>query len=118
MVDLDRVINGLARSGLASGLAGGLAGGALTGALTSKRGRNVDVAQHQCCIPCASRGRLSRKCTVGIDTNGQLPVTACVGPNHQVTTGPAFLYHLELVAILIKDGVVDVVSTLVGVARE
>ena len=41
MVDLDRVINGLARSGLASGLAGGLAGGALTGALTSKRGRKA-----------------------------------------------------------------------------
>ena len=41
MLDFNKIMSGLAQSGVASGLAGGLAGGALTGALTSKGGRKA-----------------------------------------------------------------------------
>lgn len=41
MIDLDRIIGGLSRSGAAAGLAGGLAGGTLVGALASKKGRKT-----------------------------------------------------------------------------
>ena len=41
MTDLNKLIGGLASSGVLSGFAGGLAGGALGGALTSKKGRKV-----------------------------------------------------------------------------
>jgi len=41
MKDLNRIIDGLGRSGVLSGLAGGVTGGALTGMLTSKRGRKI-----------------------------------------------------------------------------
>lgn len=41
MVDLNKLMSGLAQSGFASGLAGGMAGGALSGALMSKKGRKV-----------------------------------------------------------------------------
>ena len=41
MKDLNRIINGLSKSGVLSGLAGGLAGGTLAGALTSKKGRKL-----------------------------------------------------------------------------
>ncbi len=41
MVDLNKLMSGLARSGFASGLAGGVAGGALSGALMSRKGRKV-----------------------------------------------------------------------------
>ncbi len=41
MVDLNRIMSGLANSGVASGLAAGVAGGALGSALTSKKGKKV-----------------------------------------------------------------------------
>lgn len=41
MQDLNRIIDGLGRSGVLSGLAGGVAGGALTGLVTGKRGRKL-----------------------------------------------------------------------------
>ena len=41
MIDLDRIIGGLSRSGAAAGLAGGLAGGTLVGALAGKKGRKT-----------------------------------------------------------------------------
>jgi uncharacterized membrane protein YebE (DUF533 family) len=39
MIDLNKIVQGLARSGVASGFVGGAAGGALTSALMSKKGR-------------------------------------------------------------------------------
>jgi uncharacterized membrane protein YebE (DUF533 family) len=39
MIDLNRIVQGLAQSGVASGFVGGAAGGALTSALMSKKGR-------------------------------------------------------------------------------
>ncbi len=39
MLDLNKIVSGLSKSGAASGLAGGLAGGAMAGALASKKGR-------------------------------------------------------------------------------
>jgi uncharacterized membrane protein YebE (DUF533 family) len=41
MNDLNKMINGLSKSGLFSGFAGGLAGGSLAGLMTSKKGRNM-----------------------------------------------------------------------------
>lgn len=41
MIDLDKIIGGLSRSGVAGGLAGGLAGGTLAGALATKKGRKT-----------------------------------------------------------------------------
>lgn len=40
-MDLNRIINGLASSGIGGGLAGGVAGGALLSALASKRGKKT-----------------------------------------------------------------------------
>lgn len=39
MIDLNKIVQGLAQSGVASGFVGGAAGGALTSALMSKKGR-------------------------------------------------------------------------------
>lgn len=41
MLELNRMLEGLAQSGLTTGLAGGVAGGLATSAMTSKRGRRV-----------------------------------------------------------------------------
>jgi len=41
MLDLNKIVSGLSKSGAASGLAGGLAGGAVVGALASKKGRKT-----------------------------------------------------------------------------
>ena len=41
MLDLNRIVNGLAQSGAAAGLAGGLAGGTVVSALSSKKGRKT-----------------------------------------------------------------------------
>ena len=41
MLDLNRIVSGLADSGAVAGLAGGLAGGTVVGALSSKKGRKT-----------------------------------------------------------------------------
>ncbi|MEM7610468.1 MAG: tellurite resistance TerB family protein [Pseudomonadota bacterium] len=41
MVDINKLVSGLSKSGVSSGLLGGLAGGAISGALMSKKGRKT-----------------------------------------------------------------------------
>lgn len=41
MIDLDKIMSGLSRSGAAAGLAGGLVGGTAVGALSTKKGRKT-----------------------------------------------------------------------------
>jgi len=41
MIDLDKIVSGLSRSGAAAGLAGGLVGGTAVGALGTKKGRKT-----------------------------------------------------------------------------
>ncbi len=107
-MDLNKIIQGLAGSGVISGLAGGMAGGAVSGALMSKKGR-----KHAGTLlkvgGLAAVGGLAWKAYRGYQKSRSAPVVAPPAPPASLPTDDSreMLLLRAMIAAAMADGHID-----------